>query len=178
MLEMLTRRREEAQRRRDRADAAIPAAVLDGEEREIEDLRRERRDAAEEAGDLEGAIDLAAERERREREAAEAERRRGLMADAASLADGRTEAAKEVDGALAALEAAVIRHRDIGTVLSRALRAAGAGDDRIAPHGEPGPEVGGVARRPGGGRADAGAEGASAQAAVAGRAAGGVGARD
>ena len=132
MLERLARRREAAERRCDEAAAAIPAAILDGDERGLRRLRAERRDAAVEADDLGEAIDLAQERERRASEEAEAERRRGLMRDAAALADERERDAAAVDEALAALEAAVVRHRDRGLELSAALRAAGCREDRIA----------------------------------------------
>ncbi len=138
MLEQLERRLGDAERRRDEAGAAIPAAILDGDEDRLAGLRGERREAATEAGDLAEAIDLAAERERRAAEA-EAEARRLRHAEAAAaLAARRLEAAEAVDDALAGLEAAVAGYEALGSEIAAELRLSGRHDgNRVARNAAP-----------------------------------------
>lgn len=131
LLRRVTRRLGDAELRRDEAGAAIPAAILDGDEDSLAGLRGERREAATEAGDLAEAIDLAAERERRAEEAeAEAERARHAEA-AGQIAASRLEVAEAVDAALAGYEAA-------GRELAAELRLSGRDDgNRVARNAAP-----------------------------------------
>ena len=133
MLEQLKRRLGDAELRRDEAGAAIPAAILDGDEDRLAGLRGERLEAATEAGDLAEAIDLAAERERRAGEA-EVEAGRLRHAEAAEqIAAGRLEAAEAVDAALAGLEAAVAGYEASGLELAAELRLSGRDDGNRVP---------------------------------------------
>jgi hypothetical protein len=133
MPEGLLERRADAERLFEEAERGIPAAVLDGNKRELERLRGQREEALRDADELGGAIDLAAEREQQAEEEAEAERRRGHAERARALVGERTAAAGAVDAALAGLEAAAAEHRRLGDELARELGLADLGDGgRIA----------------------------------------------
>jgi len=82
MLDALTRKRSDAERRDEEAEAGIPAALLDGDEERASELRHARRDPAEEADDLAEALNLAERKERERREAKRAERLRKVRAEA------------------------------------------------------------------------------------------------
>lgn len=135
MLEGLTRRRAEAERRYEEADGGIPAALLDGDEGRARELRRARRDAAEEADDLGEALTLAERKEQERREAERARKLRKARSEARASAARFLEAGKAVDAALAELERAVSAQREEARGLAAALAAAGLSDGGRAERG-------------------------------------------
>ncbi len=128
MLDALTRRRADAERRYEEAEDGIPAALLDGDEERARELRRARRDAAEEADDLAEALTLAERKEQERREAERAGRLREARAEAREASDRFRETSGAVDAALAGLERAVVDQRAAARDLVRALAAAGLSD--------------------------------------------------
>lgn len=128
MLEALNERLTKARAKRDTAAAEVPELLLNGEEAKLKARRRQHDQAAGEARDIEDAIACLSRRKQKADEDARAERRRAAREQANGLAAERIEAARVVDQALFALEAAVTKHEALGRDLAKAMAAAGCPD--------------------------------------------------
>lgn len=133
-VQTLTEARDAAAQSFEELESQIARARLEGDGEALARLRGRRDVAMREADEANDAIALAEERGREDRLASEAARRQEAVAEAKRIAAERLDAAREVDGALAALEAAVSRYRTLGRDLGRLTGSSASVARRDSPN--------------------------------------------
>ena len=124
-LDELRDRLERAERRADEAIAAIPPAILAGDESALKRLRSDRAEACTEASDLSEALELVREREEGVDVEAAASARAESLGEARELAGLWMASAEEIDLLLVGLESAVSSYERLGEEMGGKIRLAG-----------------------------------------------------